>query len=734
MSKRNSRADKANSRLKKLEHKLRKLKSKVAILHAKSKKLSGKVVNVEQGAKLFGKRAGDAGLLIAVKSREFANTAAALQTRMVELEAGLHKLEEQTKQPASPEGSAPEIDPESAERLTILEADMENLARTRMVELEAGLHKLEEQTKQAASPEGSSPEIDPESAERLTILEADVENLARKISGVEEGREGLLPRVLASEDSVQKMAAKVDRQERWMESAQGNQEAVNAQIQRLSRSHDQLQGDYESLDGMSTDQLASLMSRLDTLESADQNVETKLAEFAQKIGQIPSDQLASLMSKIASLEAGDQTVAAKLAELEQKTGQIPSDQLASVMSKIASLEADDQTVAAKLAGVEQKISAIATDPSTSLMSKIDSLEADDHAVEAKLSEFEQKTNDIETLVQALEAGLATQERTVESFKGELEKLSNLAAQNREHTLRLEGQAQDHAATLTALKTDVSRQTALHEELAAVKGGISRGSEELDKKVKELGKANDALKFDALKQSTNLDKLSSRLNVRSWALGALSFLAIGTVLLAFLHTQGEIASNRDVFYAELAAVELTPGSQGQSGATGKAVIQELQRLNASMAKLARLESKPWPRDPEFKLVQRDMAELTDEISSLKTRMDEAQARRTAYRTDFPRVAVVSAADLGTPSLAGGDSREYTIQLIGSFRKSSIAGFVRENELARDAALFELQHQGKPWFVLLYGKYTSFEQASNTLNSLPGELTRHKAWIRYLPRSL
>jgi septal ring-binding cell division protein DamX len=569
------------------------------------------------------------------------------------------------------------------------------------------------------------------------------------------------------------MAAKVDRQERWMKSAQGEQEAINAQIQRLSRLHDQLQGDYESLDGMSTDQLASLMSRLDTLESADHNAEAKLAEFEQKIGQIPSDQLASLMSKIASLEADDQTVEAKLSEFEQKinqipTGQltsmtsmmskinaleaddqtveaklagfeqkidqIPTEQLASLMSKIASLEADDQSVEAKLAGFEQKINEVSTDPSVSLISRIDSLEAEDQAVEAKLSEFEQKTNDIEALVQALEAGLATQERTVEGFKGELEKVSNLAAQNQEHTLRLEGQAQDHAATLTALKMNVSRQTALHEELTAGKGGISRSSGELDRKVEELGKANNVLKFDTLKQSTNLDKLSSSLNVRSWALGALSFLAIATVLLAFLHTQGEIASNRDVFYAELAAIERTPGSQDQSGATGKAVIRELQRLNTSMAKLARLESKPWPRDPELKLVQRDMAELTDEISSLKTRMDEAQTKRTAYRTDFPRVAVVSAVDLGTSSLGGGDSREYTIQLMGGFRKSSIAGFVRENGLARDVALFELEYQGKPWFVLLYGKYTSFEQASNTLHSLPEELTRHKAWIRYLPRSL
>ena len=212
------------------------------------------------------------------------------------------------------------------------------------------------------------------------------------------------------------------------------------------------------------------------------------------------------------------------------------------------------------------------------------------------------------------------------------------------------------------------------------------------------------------------------------------MAIAAVAFSFLHTQGEIARNRDVFYAELTAIERLPTQQDSSGTTGKAVIRELQRLNASMAKLAKLESKTWPKDPEIQLVQRDLADLSEDISSLRTRMDEATTSRTTYQTGYPKVSAVSVPEIGTPSLAGGDSKEYTIQLIGSFRKYSIGAFITDNELARDATLFELEHQGKPWFVLLYGKFTSYEQASNALASLPEELKRHKAWIRYLPRSL
>ena len=872
-------------------------------------------------------------MLIAVKSREFAGTAAALQERMAELEAGLHKLERQAGQQISPQPPLTDTD------------------------------------------RGSSAPPDAPTADR----EKPSNEISRRESGAAGTGDSLQPRVQANEEAVRQVLETVDRQQRRIEDAQGEQEAMQAQIQRLSRLHDQLQGDYESLDQMSTDQLTSLISRLDTLETLDRDVEAKIAELEQKIRQAPAevpadqlvslvsridalgadeqavraklselekkiqegpseipgdqlaslisridalgadeqavrtkiaeleqriqegptdirtDQLSSMMSKIDSLDADEQAVRAKLSEFEQKINQLPSeiptelateiateiatDQLATAMSKINELGADEQAVAAKVAELEQKIDQIPTDQlaslalkinalgadeqavaskvaaleqqlgqiptdqlaalaskinalganeqavvskvaaleqqlgqiptdrlasltgkidaleageqtagaklaaleqrvnqipaddlaalkakvntlgagdqiveaklaeferkltqapgnqSASLASKIDSLEADEQAVETKLSEFEQKARDVEALVQSLESGLATQERAMEGLKSELEKVAGIAAQTQERTIRLEGQGQDHTVSLNELKKDVGRQAALQEELKAVKNGVSRSSEEMVKKVEELGRAKDALKSDATRQVMNLENLSSSLNLRSWVLAGLSLLAIASVAFTFLHTQGEIARNRDVFYAELTAIERLPAQQDDSTATGKSVVRELQRLNTSMAKLARLESKPWPKDPEVRLVQQDLEELADEIASLKTRMDEAAAAaRTIYEAGYPKVSPVSVPELGVASLGGGDSREYTIQLIGSFQKSSIGAFISDNELARDAALFELEHQGKPWFVLLYGKFTSYTQAAIALESLPEELKRHKAWIRYLPRSL
>ena len=105
MSNRKSKLHDARSRLKKLEHKLRKLKPTLEKVHRRSKRLSEKILDVEKGTRIVGKTAGDAGLLMAVKSREFENTAAALQARIVELESGLHKLEEQTLHEPSPDNS-----------------------------------------------------------------------------------------------------------------------------------------------------------------------------------------------------------------------------------------------------------------------------------------------------------------------------------------------------------------------------------------------------------------------------------------------------------------------------------------------------------------------------------------------------------------------------------------------------------------------------------------------------
>lgn len=72
--------------------------------------------------------------------------------------------------------------------------------------------------------------------------------------------------------------------------------------------------------------------------------------------------------------------------------------------------------------------------------------------------------------------------------------------------------------------------------------------------------------------------------------------------------------------------------------------------------------------------------------------------------------------------------YALQLLGSSSESSMKKFIELNKLKGKAFYYRTTRQQKPWFVLIYGNYTSRESAIQAIQALPTTVQAQKPWPR------
>ena len=73
------------------------------------------------------------------------------------------------------------------------------------------------------------------------------------------------------------------------------------------------------------------------------------------------------------------------------------------------------------------------------------------------------------------------------------------------------------------------------------------------------------------------------------------------------------------------------------------------------------------------------------------------------------------------------KHYTIQLIGSFDMSVIKEFIDTNSVTNPKVI-HIRSQGKPWYMLLYGDYSTNIEAQQALGALPSTMKVEGPWIR------
>ena len=76
----------------------------------------------------------------------------------------------------------------------------------------------------------------------------------------------------------------------------------------------------------------------------------------------------------------------------------------------------------------------------------------------------------------------------------------------------------------------------------------------------------------------------------------------------------------------------------------------------------------------------------------------------------------------------DPRHYTLQLIAGSDKKAVEAFIKRHNLKGKAAFFHQLRDGKDWYILIYGSYSSYSKAKNAINQLPLVVQQAKPWAR------
>ncbi len=74
------------------------------------------------------------------------------------------------------------------------------------------------------------------------------------------------------------------------------------------------------------------------------------------------------------------------------------------------------------------------------------------------------------------------------------------------------------------------------------------------------------------------------------------------------------------------------------------------------------------------------------------------------------------------------QNYAIQLLGSSYEKKAQDFILNNKLTNKAYYYRGIHKGKPWFIVIYGNYSSKIAAQNALSKLPLSLRKLRPWTR------
>ncbi|BET95125.1 SPOR domain-containing protein [Xenorhabdus taiwanensis] len=85
-------------------------------------------------------------------------------------------------------------------------------------------------------------------------------------------------------------------------------------------------------------------------------------------------------------------------------------------------------------------------------------------------------------------------------------------------------------------------------------------------------------------------------------------------------------------------------------------------------------------------------------------------------------------------AGGDllkapANRFTLQLSSAGRSDTLSAFAKKNNLA-NYKVYETKRDGKTWFILIHGNYSSVSDAKRAISSLPAEVQAKKPWVRKL----
>lgn len=146
-------------------------------------------------------------------------------------------------------------------------------------------------------------------------------------------------------------------------------------------------------------------------------------------------------------------------------------------------------------------------------------------------------------------------------------------------------------------------------------------------------------------------------------------------------------------------------------------------NERVSDLSTLTDAPAPEESRPEQVRDSKVSMDAKIAKLRERQQSANVARAT--TSSPQSNSESAVAGWVKGMA---PSHYTLQLLGGANKDAIQEFVKANGSYRKMGYFETQHDGKPWYVVVYGDFASRAQAVAAVDQLPNQLRSSKPWPR------
>lgn len=186
--------------------------------------------------------------------------------------------------------------------------------------------------------------------------------------------------------------------------------------------------------------------------------------------------------------------------------------------------------------------------------------------------------------------------------------------------------------------------------------------------------------------------------------------------------GQLESRPDLGLDRINRIEQTLSS------TSKQLEAETERLNQQHNSIGKIERGLADANAS---VERRLQSLEKESAEMGQSMAQLQNQLAALAAS---PVTRTAANLIAPTAEWQQAitrQGYAIQLAGSRNKQSLVTFAASRSIQNKVAYARTVHEGRDWFILLYGPFAKFKEASAALESLPVVLTRYSPWIRKFP---
>lgn len=140
----------------------------------------------------------------------------------------------------------------------------------------------------------------------------------------------------------------------------------------------------------------------------------------------------------------------------------------------------------------------------------------------------------------------------------------------------------------------------------------------------------------------------------------------------------------------------------------------------------LSSEPLEAEVEEPLS--DATSEPDEVSAPPTQLDPPAEQALSEEPAITRPPSLPDLPDDEQVLLSWRASEYTLQLLGASSRESVDRYIDEQSNREKLLSFETRRQGKPWFVVVAGRYPSAEAAREAISELPEAQRKAGPWPR------